>query len=439
MKTFPERGVTVALLGLMTATIASIWWPPGSLLAGVCALVLIPFALRVAERRTRLICLLLLSLGGAAMLAGSLLDRDALQPALLGRLNQDLIAMMTGVAFVRLAVQTDGPNVAVRLRGVPGLVRTAVVTQVLGSILNMVALGIVGDRLARRGSLSLADANLVARSYAIAALWSPFWVVSAVILATVPAANLGIIGVIGAAAAVLFLLLSTLQNARTRGPELRDEPGFPFSARLLIVPALLCAVVVAGHAVLPGTPVPRLVLLAAILVPLAVLLVGQGPRTALRRFRVEGIGQLPRSANEALLFVSAGVLSVGLAQLIEYFGVSIPGTAFTPWHAWGVTIAIVLGSLVGLHPLIAISVIAGLVLPLHPEPTLLGVAIAFGWGIAAPVGPISGVTVVLAQRYGVSNRAMVLGNLPYAAIGIVLALGAVWAAGVVTGVVSLPG
>lgn len=428
-----RRGVTWTLLGLMAAIITAIWWAPASLLAGVFALIMIPFAVGVAAPRNRTISLILLALGALCLLVGSSLAQEAPSLDLLGRLNQDLIGMMTGVAFVRLAVNANGPAVRSRLRGIPALLRTAGVTHLLGSILNMVSLGIVGDHLAKAGRLSLPDANLIARSYTIAALWSPFWVVSAVILATVPAANLGVIAAVGGAFGAVYLLLSTLENARKRGAELAEYRGYPFSARLLLVPALLCLVVVVGHLVLPGTPVPRLVLLAAVIVPLGVLTVATGPRNALRRFRTEGIAQLPDAANEALLFVSAGVLSVGLSLLIEFFGFAVPGDTFTPWHAWGVTIAIVLGSMVGVHPIIAIAVVASLVLPLHPDPSLLGVAIAFGWGIAAPVGPISGVTVVLAHRYGVSNRAMVFGNLPYAAIGVVLALGAVWTAAWITG------
>lgn len=416
-----RAALTACLGGLILGVIASVWWPPGSLIAGACALAALVPGLALAAPRTRLVCALLLAIGLGCLAWSVLATGRALDLADLGRANQDMIGMILGTAFIRLALDAGAVGVRSRLRGTAAVLRTGLVVHLLGAILNMVTLVIAGDRLSGRTRLAPADAALIARGYATAALWSPFWVVSAVAVSIVPEVNLGRLAAVGGAFAAVYLLLSGLMNARGRGPGLPGYVGFPFSSALLLVPALLAAVVLAGHWLLPDTPIPRLVLLAAVLVPLAVRAWRSGPREAAGAFWREGVGALPGSASEASLFVSAAVLAVGGGRVIDHFGLVLPVEAFTANVAWGVVVAIVLGSVLGLHPLVTIAALAGLVLPLHPDPTLFGVAIAWGWSVAAPVGPLSGITLLLSERYGLSNRRLVVANLPTALLGLGLA------------------
>jgi C4-dicarboxylate transporter len=79
-------------------------------------------------------------------------------------------------------------------------------------------------------------------------------------------------------------------------------------------------------------------------------------------------------------------------------------------------------ALVGVHPVISIAAIAAVLGPVISEPTLFAMAGTIAWGTAAAVGPISGLNVFLAGRFGVSGFDVAKRNLPYLFVVLVLAL-----------------
>lgn len=421
-QTLLARGLSVLIL----LVLASIIWPPISDVAGLVGLLLLIPALIIAGTRTRIVAILITVIGLACAVAAAILG---VFPSLdhTGKLNQDLIAMLAGGAFVGLTLRRGNGTAEIapesRLAGRPAVFRTGLVVHLLGSVLNMVTLGLVGDRLSAQTRLDVRDAGLLARSYSIAALWSPFWTVTALIVVLVPGVNLWRLFGIGAIFAVVFLALSTWQNAASRGPAVRDFRGYSLAPRQLIVPVALVIVVLGSHFLLPATPVPRLVLLASVGVTLVILWVRFGPRRAGRMMGEVANRGLAESVNEVALFLAAGVMTVGASLLLSAIDFQLALPPFGPLMAWLLLLTIVVLSALGVHPIIGISLTVSLLQPFSGDPTLLAAAITWAWAISAPTGPLSGNTIFLSQRYGLSTRAIVRQNLPFGLIGLALAAG----------------
>ncbi|MBC9928615.1 MULTISPECIES: hypothetical protein [unclassified Leucobacter] len=414
------------LSALIALVLASIVWPQLSALAGLAGLLLLVPALVTAGSRTRIVAILITAIGLACAVAAAMLGE---LPSLshTGKLNQDLIAMLAGGAFVGLTLRSRGGTAEVapesQLSGIPAVFRTGLVIHLLGSVLNMVTLGLVGDRLSAQTRLDVRDAGLLARSYSIAALWSPFWTVTALIVVLVPGVNLWRLFGIGAIFAVVFLALSTWQNAASRGPAVREFRGYSLAPRQLIVPVTLVVVVLGSHFLLPETPVPRLVLLASVGVTLVILWVRFGPQEAARMMSRVANRDLAASVNEVALFLAAGVMTVGASLLLSAVDFQLALPPFGPLLAWLLVLTIVVLSAVGVHPIIGISLAVSLLQPFTGDPTLLAAAITWAWAISAPTGPLSGNTIFLSQRYGLSAGVIVRQNLTYGLIGLALAAG----------------
>lgn len=431
-KSLLARGLTV----LIVLVLASIIWPKLSAIAGVFGLLLIVPALIVASPRTRLVGVLISSIGVICVVVAVLLGElpTASQTA---KLNQDLIAMLAGGTFVGLTLRgipgtgngASGSATAPtpRLTGTAAVFRTGIVAHLLGSVLNMVTMGLMGDRLSAHSRLDSRDANLIGRSFALGALWSPFWTVTALIVVLVPGVDLWRLFGIGAVFAIVFLTLSTWQNARSRGAAVRGYQGYALAPAQLVVPIALLVVVLGSHFALPDTPVPRLVLLASVGVTFIELCVRAGLRTAGRMMSEVANRGLASSVNEVTLFLAAGVMTVGAGMLMSAIDFRLELPPFGPLLAWGMMLTIVLLSLVGVHPIIGISLAVSLLQPFEGDPTLLAAAITWAWAISSPVGPLSGNTIFLSQRYGLSPGTLVRQNLPYALMGIVLAAGGMFA------------
>ncbi|MDH6238136.1 hypothetical protein [Cryobacterium sp. CG_9.6] len=188
------------------------------------------------------------------------------------------------------------------------------------------------------------------------------------------------------------------------------------------MPLVLVALVIVAHQLSPDVSVPRIVVFAGLNVTVVGLLVS-GWRRALRRLARHARHDLPMKRGEVTLFASAGVLAVGLQVLMPALNVELPVERFTV--AWCAMLAMILLALVGVHPVVSVAIVAALVLPLNPEPTLFVLAASMGWGTAtAAVGPITGLTKLMMGRYGVDGLVLTRWNLVY--LGAVL--GVAWPA-----------
>ena len=409
------------LTGVILSVGVSVVVPSATLVAGGFTLGCAVVGLFLVSRTQRVIATVLMGIGVAALLGGIALGASV-DIGDLFAVNQDLIGMLTAVTFLRLITPTFAQT-RTRLRGRLALLRTAIATHALGAVINIGAIGIVGDHLRAGSKLRFADAVMLSRSYTTGAFWSPFWAASAAATTLVPGSNSLVLLLIGLSTALVAVLLSLLDVTRLWGRELPQYTGYALTWALVRIPLALVALVLTAHQVFPETSVPRIVLLAGLGVTLVGLLL-QNWRTALRRGARHARHELPNLRGEVTLFASAGVLAVGLRMLFPLFPVQLPVDSFTVGVAWLSLLTMVLFSIIGVHPIVSIAVVAAVVLPLNPDPTLFVLAACIGWGAATAVGPLSGLTMFLSSRYGIDSISLTRRNLVF--LGIVLA--AAWPA-----------
>ena len=392
--------------------------PSATLVAGALTLPCALVGILLVSPLQRLISLVLIGVGVTAFLIGvsagaPVVVRDVLA------VNQDLIGMLTAMSFLRLITPTGAPKPS-KLRGRAAVLRTATATHLLGSVINIGAVGIIGDHLRGRGALRMPDALLLSRSYSMGAFWSPFWAAAAAAASVIPGANTPLLIGIGLALAFSTILLSSFDIFRSWGNELPEYQGYSLSWELLRIPLALVALVVLAHQGFPQVPVPRMVLLAGLTVTLAGLLI-QRPRQALRHLARHARHQLPGLRGEVTLFASAGILAVGLRALLPAFDLELPFDNFTVPLAWAAMVVMIVLSLIGVHPVVSIALVGTLVLPLQPDPSLFVLAASIGWGTSAAVGPITGLVMFMNSRYGIDSIQLTRGNFLYLGIVLVLA------------------
>ncbi|MBS1693491.1 MAG: hypothetical protein JST91_14850 [Actinobacteria bacterium] len=409
----------IALAVNMILVPAAIVVPRLDLAAGAATVVATLVGLFGVGRTQRLLALTLIFAGSAALTAAIVIGARPSAAQLLA-LNQTLLGMLTAVSFVRL-IAGDHPGRPPRLTGAPAVWRTAGIVQLLGAVINVGAVTLVGDRLRHKGELRMADALLLSRGYSPGAFWSPFWGASAAALTYAIGADTGVLLICGGLLAVSAFAISITMTLPAFGDRLADYHGYPLTTRVLVLPITLAVLVIGLHLTLPAVKLAVVVLIVSLVVPLVVLAV-----TKTRHLpRIAG-GHVVRGLRpmhgEAVLFTAAGVLAVGLRALVDVSGFTVPAGYYTVWFAWLSVVGMTLVALVGVHPLISIATVASVLGPVISEPTLFALAGTIAWGTAAAVGPISGLNVFLAGRFGISGFQVARRNLPYLLVVVVLAL-----------------
>ena len=414
-----SRTVYSAAVGtVIVLAMVSIAVPEAAFLSGACCLIALVASLPLLRRAQRIIALVLVVAGGAFLLVAVLLGHEFRALDLL-ETNQDIVAMLAAVSFLGFVARTAGET-RPRLRGTAAVVRTLGLTHVLGAVINLSAVTVVADHLRRPDGLRAADAQIVTRGFATSGIWSPFWAGAAIALALLPGANTWLVMLVGLLLAVAVLAATTPTILRALGAERAEYRGYALSWRLLRIPVALAVLVFAAHLVLPEAPMPRLIAGGSILVTAAWAALPR-PAEFPRRFAAEARTALPGTTGETSLFVAAGLMAVGLNALVAELDIALPVAEFTVPVAWACIVVMLLGVSVGVHQVISIGLIAAVVLPLQPDPTLFMSAIMIGWGTSSAVGPLSGLQLYLQGRYGVPSLAMVRQNLPLLGAMLVLA------------------
>ncbi|WP_240454139.1 hypothetical protein [Halomonas sp. NO4] len=331
--------------------------------------------------------------------------------------NTYVVAMLVGVSFIGLiGNRRQGRPLGRAITGIPGTAGTWLGVHLLGTILNLSTVFMIGDRLARRGPLSLPQLLALNRGLSSAALWSPFFASMGVVMTLAPAMVYTQVLAVGLPLALTAGILSTLQLSRRF--DLQEVAGFSLSPRSLLMPVAMAALVMLFH--YRVTPALSIVSIITFLLPAAALATNlpKGPRWTLRRVRQHTLTRLPAMRGEIALFLSAGVLTLGLSTLIS----AATGSDWTLFAHFGAGaavlsfLAIVASAMAGLHPIIGVSVLASM-LDLEPaRQTLFAFVALASWAVGTSVGPLSGINLSLQGRYGVSGYRMMRHNLGYAAV-----------------------
>ena len=372
---------------------------------------------RDIPRRSRLQAAALIAVGLGMLLAARFVYGAAIDwPGMLTG-NTFVVAMLVGVSFISLIGKQQGrkgvPGQSVT--GAGGILRTWLGVHFLGTILNLSTVFMVGDRLAHHKPLSTPQFLALNRGLSSAALWSPFFASMGVVMALVPGMNYLTVAVVGFPLAMLAGLFTALE-LRQRF-DLSDTVGFSLSPRSLLMSVGMAALVMLFHFVL--TPALSIVSIITFLLPLVAIAsnLPQGLKWTRRRVTQHTLNRLPAMRGEISLFLAAGLLTLGLSTLLE----AATGDSWSLFAEFGIPQALIsfatisLSALLGLHPIIGVSVLASM-LPLEgAEQTLFAFVALSAWAVGTSVGPLSGINLSLQGRYGVSGYHMMKNNLIYAA------------------------
>jgi hypothetical protein len=316
--------------------------------------------------------------------------------------NQALLAMLASVSFLRLTATAEGDDRGNALsRGPRALVQTLLGVHLLGAVINLSAVAILGDRMATGGMLSPLQGQVLSRGFALAANWSPFFAAMGLALANAPGASLWVLVTVGIPVAALALAFSVLEL----GPRARLQGfvGNPMHLKALALPGTLAVAVMTIHGALPAVPILTLVSALSVSATLVVLARREGCAGPVRAARFVTLG-LPGMANELALFLAAGVLSVGIGAAVGASGLALALAGFGAWEATGLLVLLVTLAILGVHPVVGISVAAGVLTPLRPDPNLLALAFLMTWALGVTLSPFSGLSLALQGRYGVDSH-----------------------------------
>lgn len=341
--------------------------------------------------------------------------------------NSYVVAMLVGVSFIGLIGTRQGhaPPPGSALTGRRGTASTWLGVHLLGAILNLSTVFMVGDRLRRHGEMSLPQLLALNRGLSSAALWSPFFASMGVVMTLAPQMNYATILAFGLPLGLAAGTLSLLDLSRRF--DLDTVAGYSLSPRSLLMPVAMASLVMLFHYGL--TPWLSIVSIITFLLPGVALAsnLPRGPRWTLQRVRGHALERLPAMRGEISLFLCAGLLTQGLSayitaatgsewQLFEHF---------TAPQAVASFLAIVASAVVGLHPIIGVSVLASMLELSGDRQTLFAFIALAAWAVGTSVGPLSGINLSLQGRYGVSGTRMMRHNLGYAAALSALVVGGI--------------
>ena len=386
-----ERRLPLAgwlLFASILAALASCFLHFSPLPAGILQLAVAILLFGQVAPRVRLQSVILAAVGVVALFFARA-DSATLLAALID--NVPMIAMLAAVGMLRLVPIPSGSGPLPT--GRRALWQTLFGVHWLGSVTNLSAVVLFGDRIADpSNTLERTQTLVLVRGFALAALWSPFFVAMGVALSQAPGAKLLPLFLWGLPLSELLMAILAWQLSRT---DTSGFTGYPFNFASLGGPFLLAGSVLVAHILAPGISVVGLVTAAAPLYALfACRHLDPFGRTAayIRR-------DLPRMGPEVLLFIAAGILGVGFTALVRHNGLSLPMPASAALSAsLGLGIIVLLAA-AGIHPIVGITAVGAFLGHIGLPPDLLALSFLMGWALGIIISPISGTNLLLAGRY----------------------------------------
>ncbi len=404
-------------LGVTRAFPGALFWLAGLLLAA-----------RVSGlQRTQTLLMLLVGTAGLvfALIGGGSAQWDKA----LGT-NQALLAMLGGVSFLRLISLPEVDAGEPDPRGRAALWRTLLGVHLFGSVINLSAVMILGDRQSRRRAMTPLQAAVLSRGFSLAAHWSPFFAAMGIALSNAPGSELVVLSSVGLPLAALGLSLSGW--GLTRWPGAAEFIGYPMHFGALWIPGVLALLVLGAHEWWPAVPILTFISGLSLSLTVLVLLVRR-PDAALPRLAGHVRDGLPRMSGELTLFLAAGVLAAGIASAVESVGFTLDLPTFGATEAGVLLLIMVALSAAGVHPVISIATAHGLLAPLAPDPNLLGITYLMTWAAGVSSSPLSGMHLAMQGRFGIDPRGFLRWNGPFVLLMLVIDVAALQLYEVVAG------
>lgn len=326
--------------------------------------------------------------------------------------NALLVSMILSVGFLRLLLETED-NPTVLPRGRRAYLNTLVALGVFGSVINISAPIMICDRLEQEQPIDHFMARSATRVFCMCSTWSPYFAGAAVILTYVHGVDLSQVMITG-----LPMLLMTIVGVywvavRFNQKRVDRFIGYPMSASKLWLPIAVTLLVLSTQAFLPEVPILIAISLSALLLTIGVLVWRTGLQSSVSTLSRHVSTGLPRSVNELLLFLSAGVLATGLTAFVETSLFDFDFPSFTYQSACITLAGMIIISALGIHPVIQISALTPLLITAGPDPELLAITYLFAWGLGTAASPLSGTHMVFQGRYGIPAWKGALQNWPF--------------------------
>jgi hypothetical protein len=321
--------------------------------------------------------------------------------------NLPLLAMFVAVSF--LAMTNAGIEDHSLPKGKSAVILTAVGTHLLGAIINLSVLFVFGDRLQKKGILTRTQMIILARSFCSAAWWSPFFIATGVALTYAPGMSWQKTLIPGAIMSVVAIGYSIVEVCYFRKEEFS---GYPFKTESLTVPVFLASVVICVHHFQPDISILNIICLVA---PAgAIVFMKSRPRIETLHYFINT--KVASVSSQFTLFLAAGIFSTGIKSITHVYPAlfSLEGSAFTPVFFSAVLGLMIAVGIMGVHPVVSISIVSPLLLPLNLDHSQLGFLFLSSWAISTGCSPLSGVGLALVSRYQASPRGIIQSNWHYA-------------------------
>ncbi|GAB6146437.1 hypothetical protein [Desulfocicer niacini] len=323
--------------------------------------------------------------------------------------NLPVLGMFVAVSF--LGLTNTGMEDNTLPRGKRSVIITAFGTHLLAAVINLSVLFVFGDRLQKSRTLTRSQLIILARSFCAAAWWSPFFVATGVALTYAPGMlwqETLIPGILMSMIAIGYSIVDVIFFRK------EEFSGYPIKVESLTIPAFFAFAVIVAHYFRPDISILNLICLLS---PLgAIVFMKSKPRLPALRSFINS--RLTSVTSQFALFLAAGVFSTGIKAITHVYPAifSLEGTAFT-----GTLFSVILGVMIfigimGVHPIVSISVVSPLLLPLHPGNSQLGFLFLSTWAISTGSSPLSGVGLALVSRYQASARGIIQNNWHYALV-----------------------
>ncbi len=322
--------------------------------------------------------------------------------------NVFIVSMLAGVSFLTVVSKPSIDKHESLPRGKRTILSTYAGVHLFGAVINISSLFIHADRMTANRSLSRAQVMVLTRGFSAAAFWSPFFAAMAVALSYAPQANLMVLMLAGGVLAIVSMLITFYDVNKTLTESIFY--GYPLRLSSLWLPTLLTVLVFVIHHLFPKLSILFIITLCSPLICL--LLVTRKERCrAIVADHIET--KLANMQNEIVLFLSAGVFAFGLKMVLVNQDFIPMFEQFNALTASACFVLIVLLSMLGFHMLIGVSIVAPLVLPLNPDPSLLAVVILASWALGSAVGPLSGMNISIQASYGIDSKKILAWNFRY--------------------------
>ncbi len=330
--------------------------------------------------------------------------------------NTVLLSMVVAVGLLRL-VMLDLIDPQSRLPvGKWAYAKTLIAVTLFGSIINISGPILITDRLTAAKKLDLFTYSGIARSFCACSAWSPFFGGMAVVLLYTETAHLPTLMLHGLPFTLLSLLVVYCAGVTRHAAKVESFQGYPLGLKSLAAPVVLSLMVMFGYWQFPTISILVLITASSIILPLVYLWLRKGMSATISRFRQHIDTEFCKSQNELLLFMAAGVLASGLSHYLNSVDITLPVQNFGVREAAILLAAMIIVSVIGVHPVIQIAVLTPLLLPLSPPINLLAMVYLFTWALGTCSSPLSGTNLVIQGRYGLSSWQGAKRNWPYVAV-----------------------